>query len=94
MSDFKKIDSTLDKSAGKAIEEMLVQFPDILTGHTFDIAINIDLKEIIKPIDEGLAFSQSLHAIITWKEDFRVKLAYYTKIVKLPFYLSANISGL
>ena len=69
LSNFDWTDSSLDKEACQAIEELLVEFHNVFAWHRFDIGIKNDLKAKVTPIDENPACSQILKMPNILKED-------------------------
>ena len=69
------IDSMLQPTEIARIEDLLVEFHDILTKHRFDIGMNEDFKFKLTPKDDSPAYSQSLLTPINLKEDILVELA-------------------
>ena len=81
-------DSTLQLDAKQAVEDLLVEFHDILAGHRFDIGINTEFKVQPTPLDNRPAYSQRFPAPINLKDDILVELAplhKYDIITTLPF---------
>ena len=72
LSIFDSIDSTLDKQARQAIEEINVALQDIFARHKFDIGIKNDFKVKLTLIDEYPAYSQNLPTPINMTEDVTV----------------------
>ena len=61
---------------------------DIFAWHCFDIGINTEFKVQLTPLDNGLAYSQSLPTPINLKDNILVELALLHKygiITTLPF---------
>ena len=88
LSNFDWTDSTLQRDAKQAVENLLVEFHDIFARHRFDIRINTDFKVQLTPLDNRPAYSQSLPAPINLKDDILVELALLDKygiITTLPF---------
>ena len=79
LSKFDWPDSTLRLDAKQAVEDLLVQFPDIFARHRFDIGINTEFKAQLTPLDNKPADSQSLPAPINLKVDILVELALLHK---------------
>ena len=52
LSNSDRPNSTMDKQARQAIEELLVEFKDIFARHVFKIVIKIDFIGKLTPIDE------------------------------------------
>ena len=75
ISNFDWTDSTLQLDAKQAVEDLLVEFHDIFARHRFDIGINTEFKEQLKPSSNRPVYSQSLHAPINFKDDILVELA-------------------
>ena len=81
-------DSTLAPEEKEKIEELLVEFHDIVARHRFDIGMNEEFKVKLTPKDDSPAYSQSLPAPINLQEDILVELAMLHKygiITTLPF---------
>ena len=65
-----------------------MEFHDIFARHRFDIGMNEEFKVKLTPKDDSPAYSQSLPAPISLKEDIFVELAMlhkYGMITTLPF---------
>ena len=70
------------------IEDLLVEYHDILARHRFDIGMNEDFKVKLTPKDNSPDYSQSLPLPINLKEDILVELALlhrYDIITTIPF---------
>ena len=81
-------DSTLAPEEKEKIEELLVEFHDIVARHRFDIGMNEEFKVKLTPKDDSPAYSQILPAPINLQEDILVELAMLHKygiITTLPF---------
>ena len=88
LSNFDWTNSTLQRDAKQAVENLLVEFHDIFARHRFDIGINTEFKVQLTPLDNRPAYSQSLPAPINLKDDILVELALLHKygiITTLPF---------
>ena len=88
LSKFDWTDSTLQPDANQAVENLLAEFHDIFARHRFDIGINAEFKVQLTPLDNRLAYCQSLPAPINIKDDILVELALLHKygiITTLPF---------
>ena len=72
LSIFETTDSTLDKQAPQAIEEIVVAFQDIFARHRFDIGLKNDFKVKLTPIDEIPAYIHNLPTPINMTEDVTV----------------------
>ena len=86
-------DSILQPDAKQAVEYLLVEFHDIFARHRFDIGINTEFKVQLTPLDNSLAYSQSLPAPINLKDDILVELALldmYGIITTLSFSKNAS----
>ena len=86
-------DSTLNPAEIIQIEELLVEFHDIVARHRFDIGMNEDLKIKLTPKDDSPAYTQNLPTPINLEEDIFVELAMlhrYGTIPMLPFSKYAN----
>ena len=68
-------DSTLEKKALQAIEDLLVEFHHICARHRFDSGLNIDFKVIWTLIDKSPTYSQCLPTAINLKKDITVYIA-------------------
>ena len=93
LSNFNWTDSTLQPDAKQDVEDLLVEFYDIFARHRFDIGINTEFKVHLTPLDNGLAYSQSLPAPINLKGDILGELALrhkYRIITSLPFSKNAS----
>ena len=87
-------DSTLQLDAKQAVENLLVEFHDIFGRHRFEIGINTKFKVQLTPLDNRLAYSQSLPTPINLKDDIFVELALLHKygiITTLPFKYASPI---
>ena len=72
----------------QAIENILVEYHDILARHRMDIEMNTEFKVKLTPKDDKVVYSQSLPMPIYLKEDLIVELALMHKygiITVLPF---------
>ena len=81
-------DSQLTTEDQRDIEQILVEFNDILARHRLDIGINHEFKIKLTPKTEEPTYSQSLPCPINLKEDLTVELAlmhYFGIITTLPF---------
>ena len=89
LSNFNWTVSTLQPEAEQAVENLLVKFHDIFARHRFDIGINTELKVQLTPLNNRLAYSQSLPAPINLvQDDILVELVLlhkYRIITTLPF---------
>ena len=88
LSNFDWTDSTLKPDAKQAVENLLVEFHDIIARHRFDIGINTEFKVQLTPLDNRPASSLSFPASINLKDDILVELALLQKygiITTLPF---------
>ena len=88
LSNFDWTDSTQQPDAKQAVENLDLEFHDILARHRFDIGINTEFKVQLTPLDNRPAYSQSLPASINLKGNILVELALLHKygiITTLPF---------
>ena len=70
------------------MEEILIEFHDIVARHRFDIGISREFKLKLTPNDDGPAYSQSLPTPINLNDDITVELALLHKygiVTTLPF---------
>ena len=74
LSNFDWADSTLQPDVKQAVENLLVEFHDIFARRRFDIGTNTEFKVQLTPLDNRLAYSQSLPAPISAKDDIFVFL--------------------
>ena len=73
LSNFVWTDSTLQPEAKQAVENLIVEFHDILARHRFDNGINTEFKVQLAPLDNRPAYSQRLPAPINLKDDILVE---------------------
>ena len=88
LSNFHWTNSTLQPNAKQAVENLFVEFHDDFARHRFDIGINTEFKVQLTSLDNRPAYSQSLPAAISLKDDILVELALLHKcgiITTLPF---------
>ena len=88
LESFKWDDSQLDDPDQKDIENILVEYHDILARHRLDIGVNHDFKITLTPKNDQPAYTQSLPCPVNLKEDLTVELAlmHYSGIITtLPF---------
>ena len=81
-------DTLLTETEKRAIEDILVEFHDIIARHRLDIGMNTEFKVKLTPKDDKAVYSQSLPMPIHLKEDLFVELALMHKygiITVLPF---------
>ena len=78
-------DSTLQPEAKQAVENLLVEFHDIVARHRFDIGINTEFKVQLTPLDNMPAYSHSLPAPSKLKDDILVELAFLHKYAIITF---------
>ena len=57
LSNFDWTDSTLQSEAKQAVENLLVEFHDLIARHRFDIGINTEFKVQLTPLDNRPAYS-------------------------------------
>ena len=69
--------SMLQREKISRIEDLLVEFHDILARQRFDKGMNEEFKVEITPKGDSPAYSQSLPTPINLKEDILVELAFY-----------------
>ena len=70
LSIFDCTESTLDKQACQASQEIFNEFQDLFAKHRFEIDVNNDLKVKFKAVDGSPTFSQSLPTSMNLKDDF------------------------
>ena len=88
LSNFDWTDSTLQLDTKQFLEDLLVEFHNIIARQRFGIGINTESKVQLTPLDNRPAYSQSLPAPIDLKDDILVELALLHKhaiITTLPF---------
>ena len=81
-------DTLLAKTEKQAVEDILVEYHDILARQRMDIGMNTELKVQLTPKDDKAVYSQSLPMPIHLKEDLIVELALMHKygiVTVLPF---------
>ena len=81
-------DKPLTETEKQAVEDILVEYHDILARHRMDIGMNTEFKVKLTPKDDKAVYSQSLPMPIHLKEDLIVELALMHKygiITVLPF---------
>ena len=81
-------DTPLTETEKQAIENILVEYLDILARHRMDIGMNTEFKVKLTPKDDKVVYSQSLPMPIYLKKDLNVDLALmhnYGIITVLPF---------
>ena len=81
-------DTLLTETEKQAIEDILVEYHDIIARHRMDIGMNTEFKVKLTPKDDKTVYSQSLPMPIHLKEDLIVELALMYKygiITVLPF---------
>ena len=79
LSNFYWRESILQLDAKQAVEDLLVEIHDIFARNRFDIGINTEFKVQLTPLDNRIAYSQSLPAPINLKDDILVELALLHK---------------
>ena len=87
LSYFDWTDSTLQRAAKQAVEDLLLEIHDIFARHRFDIGMNTDFKVQLTPLDKRPADSHSLPAPTNLKDDILGELAILHKygiITPLP----------
>ena len=85
---FVSTDILLTETEKQAIEDILVEYHDILARHRMDIGMSTEFKGKLTPKDNKAVYSQSLPMPIHLKEDLIVELALMHKygiITVLPF---------
>ena len=85
---FNWTDTLLTEEEKHAVENILVEYHDILARHRMDIGMNTEFKVRLTPKDDKAVYSQSLPMPIHLKEDLIVELALMHKygiITVLPF---------
>ena len=81
-------DTLLTETEKRAIEDIQVEYHDIIARHRMDIGMNTEFKVKLTPKDDKAVYSQSLPMPIHLKEDLIVELALMQKngiITVLPF---------
>ena len=81
-------DTLLTEREKQAIEDILVEYHDILARHRVDIGMNTEFKVKLTPKDNKAVYSQSLPMPIHLKEDLIVEIALMHKygiVTVLPF---------
>ena len=94
-SNFDWTDSILQQNEIACIEDLLVEFHDILAGHRFDIGMNEEFKVKLTPKADSPANSQNLPTPINLMEDILVEFALlhgFGTITTLPFSKNASPS--
>ena len=72
-------DKFLTETEEQAIEDILVEYHDVVARHRMDIGMNTEFKVKLTPKDEKAVYSQSLPMPIHLKEDLIVELALMHK---------------
>ena len=86
-------DTLLSETEKQAIEDILVEYQDILARHRMDIWMNTEFKVKLTPKDDKAVYSQSLPMPIHLKEDLNVELALMRKygiITVLPAFVQVR----
>ena len=81
-------DTTLSPFEKQHIEDILVQYYNIVARHRFDIGTNREFKVNLTPNDDRPAYSQNLPTPINLKDDITVELTLlhrYGIVTTLPF---------
>ena len=81
-------DTLLTETEKQAVEDILVEYHDVLARHRMDIGMNTEFKVRLTPKDDKAVYSQSLPMPIHLKEDLIVEFALLHKygiITVLPF---------
>ena len=65
-------DTLVTETEKQALEDILVEYHDILARHRMDIGVNTDFKVKLTPKDDKTVYSQSLPMPIHLKEDLIV----------------------
>ena len=81
-------DTLLNEDEKHAVEDILVEYHDIIARHRMDIGMNTEFKVRLTPKDDKAVYSQSLPMLIYLKEDIFVELFLMHKygiIGVLPF---------
>ena len=81
-------DTLLTETEKQAVEDILVEYHDIIAIHRMDIGMNTEFKVKLTPKDDKAVYSQSLPMPIHLKEDLIVELSLMHKygiITVLPF---------
>ena len=81
-------DALLTETQKQAVEDILVEYHDIIARHRRDIRMNTEFKVKLKPKDDKVVYSQNLSMPIHLKEDLIFGLALMHKygiITVLPF---------
>ena len=81
-------DTLLIDTEKHAVENILVEYHDILARHRMDIGMNTEFKVRLTPKNDKAVYNQNLPMLIDLKEDLIVELALMHKwgiITVLPF---------
>ena len=81
-------DTLLNETEKQAVEDILVEYHDIIARHRMDIGMNTKFKVKLTPKDDKAVYRQSLPMPIQLKEDLIVEFALMHKygiITVLPF---------
>ena len=87
-------DTLLTETEKQAVEDILVEYHDIIARHRMDIGMNTEIKVKLTPKDDKAVYSQSLPMPIHLKKDLIVELALMHKygiITVLPFSKYASL---
>ena len=88
MKQFDWTDTHLTETEKRAIEDILIDYHDILARHRMHIGLNTEIKVKLAPKDDKTVYNQSLLMPIHLKEDLIVDLALihkYRLTTVLPF---------
>ena len=79
-------DTTLNKKARQTVEELLVDFHEIVARHSLNIRIFHDFKMKLTDLDESPAYSQSLTTPTNLEKDIKVELVplHQQGIISIP----------
>ena len=86
-------DTLITDTEKHAVENILVEYPDIFDRHKMDIGMNTDFEVRLTPKDDKAVYNQSLPMLIHLKVDLIVELALMHKygiITVLPFSKNAS----
>ena len=73
-------DTLLTETEKQAVEDILIEYHDIIARHKMDIGMNTEFKVKLTPKDDKALYSQSLPMPIHLKEDLIVELTLCTNM--------------
>ena len=76
---FEWTDTLLTETEKQAVEDILVDYHDILARQRMDIGMNTEFKLKLTPKDDRAVYSQSLPMLMHLKEELNVELALMQK---------------